>query len=276
MPLWRLPPPQRHTGASAHHGAGDGDDGPDDDLSVGRGVPGNDREITGQVGDSDLDFVCGAGGFEIQTHLEADAQPLPPGDFVSARVALFPFAHVLRPGSRLRLNIEAPGGNQPFWQFDTITPDGVRNDIGHSIGRPSKVVLPVLGVPDAPDVLDAAPPCPSVRNQPCRDYLPARVATDVHLVQVDDGTLEVRWTPPERGGQPANYIVSVQPRDQFDSGGSSSLAALKPAAASDVPATVDGSATAYAFAAEPGVAYVATVQAIVLAPARRAACRMSR
>ncbi len=209
-----------------------------------------------------LDQAASTALAPFQTHLEADAQPLPPGEFVSARVALFPFAHVLRPGSRLRLNIEAPGGNQPFWQFDTITPDGVRNDIGHSIGRPSKVVLPVLGVPDAPDVPDAAPPCPSVRNQPCRDYLPARVATDVHLVQVDDGTLEVRWTPPERGGQPANYIVRVQPRDEFDSGGSSSLAALKPAAASDVPATVDGSATAYAFAAEPGVAYVATVQAI--------------
>ena len=107
----------------------------------------------------------------FQTHLEADAAPLPAGEFVPVRVALFPFAHVLRAGSRLRVNIEAPGGNQPFWKFDTITPYGVRNDIAHSVGRPSKVVLPVLPAAARTRRARHAPACPSVRNQPCRDYL---------------------------------------------------------------------------------------------------------
>ena len=74
---------------------------------------------------------------------QAAVEDLPPGQFVPARVELFPFAHVLRPGDRLRLNIEAPGGNQPFWQFQYLPAVGHQvNDIGHSVGMPSRVVLP--------------------------------------------------------------------------------------------------------------------------------------
>ena len=54
------------------------------------------------------------------------------------------------------------------------------NDIGHSVGMPSRVVLPQLPddlVPDVPG--RPIRPCPSLRNQPCRAYLPARVPTDV-------------------------------------------------------------------------------------------------
>jgi predicted acyl esterase len=184
----------------------------------------------------------------FHTHLEPDAEPLPAGAFVPARVALFPFTHVIRPGSRLRLNIEAPGGNQPFWKYDTITPHGVRNDIAHSVGRPSKLALPVLPPGEAPAVPASAPPCPSLRNQPCRPYLPARVATDVHLVQEGASDLDVVWTPPERDGEPMHYIVDLE----------------RIGAADSAPqiAEVAGNETSHVFGTEPGFAYVATVQAV--------------
>jgi predicted acyl esterase len=194
----------------------------------------------------------------FQTHLEADAEDLPAGQFVSARVALFPFAHVLRAGSRLRVNIEAPGGNQPFWQFDTITPYGVRNDIAHSVGRPSKVVLPVLPAAQAPAVPALAPPCPSLRNQPCRDYLPARVPTDVTLAQDGTSRFDVTWTAPERGGAPDHYQVVVGPAPQS----TADLAAFAADAPSVSTAQVAGDVTSYGFDAQPDVAYVATVQAV--------------
>ena len=125
------------------------------------------------------------------------------------RVGLFPFAHVIRPGSSLRLNIEAPGGNQPFWTFDTITPTGTQiNEIGHSVGRPSRVLLPVLPTNLVPAVPSTVPVCPALRNQPCRDYLPARVATDVAAVVAGDD-LHVSWHAPGRGGQPDGYRVTT-------------------------------------------------------------------
>ena len=144
----------------------------------------------------------------FHTDTEVDAAPLPEGEFVPVRVGLFPFAHVIRPGSRLRLNIEAPGGNQPFWTFDTITPTGTQiNEIGHSVGRPSKVLLPVLPSNLTPDVPATLPVCPALRNQPCRDYLPARVPTEVAAV-VEGHDLHVSWLAPGRGGQPDGYVVT--------------------------------------------------------------------
>ncbi|MDQ2827217.1 MAG: CocE/NonD family hydrolase, partial [Actinomycetota bacterium] len=113
-----------------------------------------------------------------QDHQRADAAPLPADQFTKVRVELFPFAHVFRPGSRLRLNIEAPGGNQPFWAFETLPGTSV-NSIGHSAGMASRVVLPRLPDAEVPPVPDALPACElagvttqavSLRGQPCRSY----------------------------------------------------------------------------------------------------------
>jgi predicted acyl esterase len=206
-----------------------------------------------------LDDVESTKLLPFPTHLESDAQPLPPGEFAPARIALFPFAHVFRAGSRLRLNIEAPGGNQPFWEFDSITPVGVRNDVAHSTGRPSKLVLPVLPAWAAPDVTPVIPACPSIRNQPCRPYLPARVASDVVLTQVGDSQFDVSWTPPLRGDPPASYRVVVTALDEPALGRRPSAAA---SATEPVDVPVDGTATSVRVDAEPGVVYVATVQAV--------------
>jgi predicted acyl esterase len=104
----------------------------------------------------------------VQTHLQSDAADLPAGKFVQARVEVFPFAHVFRAGSRLRISVGAPGGTRPLWKFDALPADGeVTNTIGRSAAAPSRIVLPVVpGV----DVTTPLPPCPGLRGQPCRTF----------------------------------------------------------------------------------------------------------
>jgi putative CocE/NonD family hydrolase len=108
----------------------------------------------------------------VQTHLREDAAPLPAGEFVPVRVELYAVAHVFRKGSRLRLSIEAPGGDRVAWAFDTPATDGqVVNEIARGGKRASRVVLSV--VPTGKDIPTELPPCPSLRGQPCRMWVPA-------------------------------------------------------------------------------------------------------
>jgi predicted acyl esterase len=102
----------------------------------------------------------------VHAHLEADASPLPDGVFELVRVELLPFAHVFRAGSRIRLIVDAPGGNRPLWEFDTIA-DGEKVTIGHDPLFSSRLVLPVVASVDAPD---GYPECGALRGQPCRTY----------------------------------------------------------------------------------------------------------
>lgn len=100
---------------------------------------------------------------------KASTRPMPKDRFVTARVALFPFAHQFRVGTRIRLTIEAPGGDRPEWTFgtpDTGGSDTVR--VAYGGPRPSRVVLPVID--SGPDLGAAPAPCPSLRAQPCRSY----------------------------------------------------------------------------------------------------------
>jgi len=104
----------------------------------------------------------------FHTSLQEDAEPLPDGAFAETRVELYPFAHIFRLGSRLRLIIDAPGASRPFWKFEALPADGpTTNSIALSQAMPSRVVLPV--VPNI-TVPPAFPPCPSLRGQPCRTY----------------------------------------------------------------------------------------------------------
>jgi predicted acyl esterase len=106
-----------------------------------------------------------------QTHLEADAEPMPAGQFVKLRVGLLAVAHVFRAGSRIRISVEAPGGDRTRWAFDTFDTDGlVVNDVAHSPSMASRLRLPVIPRVEVPA---AYPPCPGLRGQPCRTYVPA-------------------------------------------------------------------------------------------------------
>ena len=102
----------------------------------------------------------------VSTHLAEDAAPLTPGEPALLRVEIYPFAHVFRAGSRLRLSVEAPGGTRPRWRFASLDYDEeVLNTVYRSASLPSRLVLPVI--PDV-DVPPALPSCPGLRGQPCR------------------------------------------------------------------------------------------------------------
>lgn len=105
------------------------------------------------------------------THLEADAEPLPDGstdELALTRVEIFPFAHVFRADSQIRLAVDAPGGNRAVWEFDTIA-GGEQVSIGTGGDSASRVVLPVVPGVEVPA---DAPACESLRGQPCRESAP--------------------------------------------------------------------------------------------------------
>ena len=79
---------------------------------------------------------------------------------------MFPFGHVFRKGSRIRVNIDAPGATRPSWSFDAFPAIGHQvNTIGWGGGTLSRIVLPVVpGV----NVAAGLPACPGLRAQPCR------------------------------------------------------------------------------------------------------------
>lgn len=99
----------------------------------------------------------------VATHREADAAPLPAGEFSLVRIELFPFAHAFRAGSRIRISVEAPGGDRAIWKFDAL-PTSATVEIAL---EGSRVVLPVVPGVAVPTAL---PPCNATRTQPCRAY----------------------------------------------------------------------------------------------------------
>jgi hypothetical protein len=101
----------------------------------------------------------------FQTHREADVQPLQPGTPVLARVEVFPFGHLFRKGSRLRMWVEAPVFLPALWAF-TASPVPARVEVLHDPMHPSRLVLPE--VPNDPERVAALPTCGMLIRQPCR------------------------------------------------------------------------------------------------------------
>ncbi len=100
----------------------------------------------------------------VQTHLEGDAVPLEPGDVTPVRVEIFPFAHVFRAGSRLRITVDAPGNSRAQWILETIS-NGENVEIVYGPDTPSAIVLPVVPGVDVPAEY---PECGALKGQPCR------------------------------------------------------------------------------------------------------------
>ena len=107
----------------------------------------------------------------IPSMLAADARPMPKNRFVKVVVPLYYEGHAYRAGTRIRVTIAAPNGAQPVWSFSQTQPAGKtsRVSVAFAPTMPSSLVLPVaFGV----DVPTAQPACPSLRNEPCRAYVP--------------------------------------------------------------------------------------------------------
>ncbi len=112
------------------------------------------------TGDSDPDT--------FHPHLRADAAPLPAGEFTQVTVEIFPFAHVFRAGSQIRLTIDTPGGTRNLWAFDVPEEaDGTDVLIGLGGTTVSMLSLPVI-VDGATTTDPGLPVCGGQRSQPCR------------------------------------------------------------------------------------------------------------
>ena len=100
----------------------------------------------------------------------ADVSALPRNRFVKVAIPLYYEGHVYRAGSRIRVTITAPNGDQPIWSFGETSPSGKTNvAIGYSKRMASRLILPVVPGVAVPTGL---PPCPGLRGEPCRPYQP--------------------------------------------------------------------------------------------------------
>lgn len=99
----------------------------------------------------------------FQTHRVEDTLPLVPGQPTRVRIEIFPFAHVFRAGSKLRVYVEAPHVKPDLWGF-ALLPTPATNTINTG---DSSLALPLL----AGESAQAPLPSCSLRNQPCRPTL---------------------------------------------------------------------------------------------------------
>jgi uncharacterized protein len=96
-------------------------------------------------------------------------QPMPANEFVPVTIPLYFEGHAYRAGSRIRVTITAPNGSQPVWSFNQTKPEGTTANVSIAFGpgMPASVTLPIVPSVSVPTAL---PPCPSLRNEPCRPY----------------------------------------------------------------------------------------------------------
>jgi hypothetical protein len=92
----------------------------------------------------------------------ADAAPLRRGTATPVTIPLYYEGHAYRAGSRIRVTLGPPRGDQPVWSFANLVPKTgspvVRVDGG-------TLTLPVV---DGIAVPTPQPPCPGLRGEPCR------------------------------------------------------------------------------------------------------------
>jgi uncharacterized protein len=93
---------------------------------------------------------------------------LPKGRFSKLIIPLYYEGHMYRAGSRIRVTVNAPVGDQPVWAFaETVPQHNARVTLSLSHKRPSRLILPFVPGVTAPTPL---PPCPGLRGEPCRSF----------------------------------------------------------------------------------------------------------
>jgi uncharacterized protein len=98
------------------------------------------------------------------------ASKLPKGRFTKLAIPLYYEGHMYRAGSRIRVTVSSPNGDQPVWGFDETVPQGTAQvRIASNRNRPSRLILPLIRGITAPTPL---PPCPGLRGEPCRTFSP--------------------------------------------------------------------------------------------------------
>ena len=102
----------------------------------------------------------------VHTDLRRDARAMPKGEYRLLRIEIPAFAQPFRKGDRLRITLDAPGGAKPLWAFRTLD-HGQRVTVGTGGRYASSFVLTTVPGVHVPV---QAPPCRSLRSQPCRTY----------------------------------------------------------------------------------------------------------
>jgi len=97
-----------------------------------------------------------------------DVAKLPKGQLSKLVIPLYYEGHMYRAGSRIRVTVSAPVGDQPVWAFaETVPQQNARVKIALSHKHPSRLILPLVPGITAPTPL---PPCPGLRGEPCRTF----------------------------------------------------------------------------------------------------------
>jgi predicted acyl esterase len=98
------------------------------------------------------------------------AAKLPKGQFSKVVIPLYYEGHMYRAGSRIRVTVSSPNGDQPVWAFAETVPHGTAKvRVASNRKHPSRLILPLVPGVTAPTPL---PPCPSLRGEPCRNFGP--------------------------------------------------------------------------------------------------------
>jgi predicted acyl esterase len=179
---WKAQPPYDWTPLADGRGVGFATAPLQSDAVI-AGTPELDLRISASAGDTDLQVTLSEirpdgretyvqNGWLRASHRHGDAprsrlRPIPAGETVTAKVPLFPVAHAFRAGSRIRVTVEAPGGDRPRWRFDSVDDGSTRVTV--HLGQ-SKLTLPILRGVTAPKPLPAPT---ALRGQPSRIYVPA-------------------------------------------------------------------------------------------------------
>ena len=103
---------------------------------------------------------------------ESDVSPLPADRFVKVTIPLYYEGHAYRAGSRIRVTISAPNGTQPIWAFDQTQPKRAARRSRSPTAKDMPSQPPAAGRARASNVPTGLPPCPGLRGEPCRDYVP--------------------------------------------------------------------------------------------------------
>jgi putative CocE/NonD family hydrolase len=98
------------------------------------------------------------------TYQKADVQPLVPGVPTYARIPIYPFEHIFRRGSSIRISIEAPVAITGDFGF-LFNPTPATNTVWHDRGHVGEWVFDALPITTPVPPL---PACGSVLEEPCR------------------------------------------------------------------------------------------------------------
>ena len=98
------------------------------------------------------------------TYQKGEVQPLVPGVATYARIPIYPFEHIFRAGSSIRISIEAPVGTTGDFGF-LFNPTPATNTVWHDRGHVSEWVFTTLPITTPVPPL---PACGSVLEEPCR------------------------------------------------------------------------------------------------------------